>query len=158
MPTNLDRYKRDLDSLLTKGNNLLIAMKEECFPGQIASTLKDNKEAADKVTLTDVLEALPSFKEDYQSWYSETKVLIKQLLPDRLSDFVHYYEKPKPRKDITYESYRIEDYLQGLNVTRQVSLLDGEKKIVGPDAAIPQFLQQVAILKSVKARFERLSV
>ena len=43
-----------------------------------------------------------------QPWYSEAKVLIRQLLPDRLSDFVRHYEKPKPRKDITYESYRIE--------------------------------------------------
>lgn len=54
---------------------------------------------------------IPSFQYGYQQWYSESKVLIKQLLPDRLSYFVRHYEKPKPRKDITYENYRIEDHL-----------------------------------------------
>lgn len=77
-------------------------------------------------------------------------MLIKQILPDRLSDFVRHYEKPKPRKDITYENYRIEDYLQGLNITRGWE----KEKVVGPDAAIPHFRQQAAILKSVKGRFE----
>lgn len=77
-------------------------------------------------------------------------MLIKQLLPDRLSDFVRHYEKPKPRKEISYENYRIEDFLQGLNVTRGWE----KEKIVGPDAAIPHFRQQQAILKAVSARFE----
>ena len=77
--------------------------------------------------------ALPSFKDEYQSWYSEAKALIRQLLPDRLSDFTRYYEKPKSRKDITYENYTIEDYLQGLNVTRTAGMTTST--VVGPDAA-----------------------
>jgi hypothetical protein len=97
-----------------------------------------------------MLKALPLFTDDYQSWYSEAKVLIGQLLPDRLSDFVRLYEKPKPRNDVTFENYRIEDYLQGLNVTRGLQ----KEKVVGLDAAIPHIRQQLAILKSVKARFE----
>ena len=63
---------------------------------------------------------------------------------------MRHYEKPKPRKDVSYENYRIEDYLQGLTVTRGWQ----KEKVVGPDAAIPQFRQQLNILKSVKARFE----
>jgi hypothetical protein len=77
-------------------------------------------------------------------------VLVRRLLPDRLSDFVRHYEKPKPRKDITFESYRIEDCLQGLSVSRGWD----KEKVVGPDAAIPHFRQQLAILKSVAARFK----
>jgi hypothetical protein len=145
MLPNLDRYKKDLDSLLTRGDELHLAMQAECFPEQIERALKEN---TDK--MKEALKALPRFIEAYQPWYSEAKVLIRQLLPDRLSDFVRHYEKPKPRKDITYENYRIEDYLQGLNVTRGWE----KEKIVGPDAAIPHFRQQLAILKSVKARFE----
>jgi hypothetical protein len=98
----------------------------------------------------DTIKALPSFPEAYQPWYSEAKMLILQLLPDRLSDFVRYYEKPKSRKDLTVENYVIEDYLQGLIKTHGYEKI----KIVGPDAAIPQFRQQLAILRSVKARFE----
>ncbi|MEK6755490.1 MAG: hypothetical protein AABZ02_04990 [Bacteroidota bacterium] len=147
MPPNLDRYKKDLHSLLAKGNNLLLAMKAECFPEQFERAFK--REYGDKAKET-LKAALGSFAEAYQPWYSEAKVLIRQLLPDRLSDFVRHYEKPKPRKEITYETYSIEDYLQGLNVTRGLQ----KEKVVGPDAAIPRFRQQLAILESVKARFE----
>ncbi len=105
MPSNLERYKKDLDILVAKGEELHLAMQAECFPDDVARALK--KQNADKAK--EILEALPSFSADYQSWYSEAKVLIKQLLPDRLADFGRHYEKPKPRKDITYENYRIED-------------------------------------------------
>src|SRR5437870_1838452 len=111
MQSNLDRYKKDLAALLTKGRQLLLAIQAECHPDEVARAVK--KEYGDKAT--EFLKALPSFREDYQSWYSESKVLIKQLLPDRLADFVRHYEKPKSRKDITCDNYRIEDYLQGLS-------------------------------------------
>ncbi len=75
---------------------------------------------------------------------------MRQLLPDRLSDFVRYYEKPKSRKEITFENYTVEDYLEGLSVTRGYE----KEKVVGPDAAVPKFRQQRAIVESVKARFE----
>lgn len=146
MSTNLDRYKKDLDRLLTNGNNLYFAMQIECFPQKIRSALE--QKCGEKAN--DILKALPSFAESYQLWYSEVKVLIKQLLPDRLTDVVRLYEKPKSRKELTCENYRIEDYLQGLTVTRGLQ----QEKIVGQDAAIPQFRQQLAILESVKARFE----
>lgn len=146
MLPNIDRYKKDLEALLKKGNNLHLAMEAECLPKQFESMLK--KQYGEEAE--GIIKALPSFTEDYQAWYSEAKVLIKQLLPDRLPDFVRLYEKPKPRKDLTFENYRIEDYLQGLNVTRGWE----QEKVVGPDAAIPHFRQQLAILRSVRARFE----
>jgi hypothetical protein len=146
MTTNLDRYKKDLDRLIADGKNLRLAIQVECFPGKIRLAIQEK--VGDKAN--DILKTLPSFAEAYQTWYSEAKVLIKQMLPDRLSDFVRLYEKPKSRKEITNENYSIEDYLQGLTVTRGLQ----KEKIVGQDAAIPQFIQQLAILESVKARLE----
>lgn len=93
---------------------------------------------------------MPDFSEKYEDWYSEAKTLIRQLLSVRLDDFVGYYEKPKGRKEIDYESYRISDYLMGLQTTRGRY----EEIVVGPAAAIPRFRQQLAILKAVKSRFE----
>jgi len=142
MQSNLEIYKKDLKRLIEKGNMLLNAMQYECFPEKVEEALGDNAE--------EIIKTFPEFNDEYQTWYSEAKVLIKQLLPDRLSDFVRHYEKPKSRKEITYENYRIEDYLQGLTVTRGWE----KQKIVGTEAAIPQFQQQLAILKSVSARFE----
>ena len=141
---NADRYTKDLDSLLRQGTQLQNAIQYECFPEEFARTAKEQfGEQAEKL-----IEGLPSFKEDYQAWYSEAKALVRQLLPDRLSDFTRYYEKPRSRKDITYTNYVIEDYLEGLTITRQ-----GNRKIVGPDAAIPRFKQQLSIVTSIRERF-----
>lgn len=146
MIPNFERYQKDLSKLLDKANKLHISMQFDCFPEETAIAL--NKELGDKAE--EMVNDLPDFKGSYQSWYSEAKVLVKQLLPDRLADFVRHYEKPKPRKEITYENYRIEDYFQGLTITRGWE----KEKVVGPDAAIPHFRQQFAILRAVKDRFE----
>jgi hypothetical protein len=142
MPSNLDRYRKDLDSLLARGDKLYLDMQMECFPEELKKKYGNKAEG--------VLKALPSFREAYQPWYSEARALVGQLLPDRLSDFVSYYESPRSRKSLTNETYRIVDYLQGLGATRW----PGGEKVVGPDAAVPQFRQQLAILKSAQARFE----
>lgn len=144
--SNIEKYKKNLDLLIAKGEGLQFSIEAECLPEQFENAYKgeEGKE------VRELVKALPSFTTSYQSWYSEAKAVIKQLLPDRLSDFVRLYEKPKSRKDITFENYRIEDYLQGLSVTRGWQ----KEKVVGPEAAIPHFRQQLAILKSVKARFE----
>jgi len=119
-----------------------MSMQYDCFPE------KFEKAAGNK--FEEIRKSLPSFENAYQPWYSVATVLIKQLLPDRLEDFSRLYLKPKNRKEITYENYSIEDYLQGLNVTKGWD----KEKVVGPDAAIPRFIQQLSILKSVEQRFE----
>jgi len=95
------------------------------------------------------MKKLPIFSNDYQEWYSEALVLIKQLLIDRLDDFKRYYEKPKNRKQINYENYCIEDALQ------RIVLRDGLGDIkVSQSAALSKLQQQIAILKSISVRFE----
>jgi hypothetical protein len=146
MSHKTEKYEKDLDALLELGNSLHMAMQYDCEPESFKEAVE--KECGKKKAKK-FLSSLPSFKEKYQTWYSEAKVLIKQLLPDRLDDFVRHYEKPKSRKKIDFESYRIEDYLQGLRTTRGWE----EIVVVEPIAAIPQFRQQIAILKSIKSRF-----
>lgn len=147
MPTNLDRYKTDLDALLVKGEKLHLAIQKECFPEAFARQV-----AKGNPKTKSFLKDLPAFTSSYQSWYSEALALVRQLLPDRLSDFISHYQKPKSRKDITFENYKIEDYLQGLRVTRTQGAF--ESTVVKPEAAIPQFRQQLAIVKSIRSRFE----
>ena len=146
--SNLDRYKKDLESLIATGVQLHNSIQAEHYPKQVESEVE--KKLGTKAK--EFIAALPPFATTYQRWYSEAKALIKQLLPDRLADFVRYYEKPKSRKDITFESYRIEDCLQGVTVIRTMG--PEEKRVVGPEAAIPHFEQQRAILTAVRARFE----
>jgi hypothetical protein len=146
MPTNLDRFKKDLERLSAAGAGLHIAMELECFPEAVNKSLRD--EYGEKAF--EFIKGLPSFQTAYQRWYSEAIVLLRQLLPDRLPDFIRHYEKPKPRKNITYENYRIEDFLQGLSITRGYD----KERVVGPDAAIPHFHQQLAMVEAAKSRFE----
>lgn len=141
MVNNIEKYKRDLSELLNMGRTLLLAVKIE-YGG--AEALKQAKE------LKVVLESLPRFDSAYQAWYSEAKALIRQLLPDRLVDFTRHYEKPRPRKEITFESYRIEDGLQGLTIRESWS----KNVIAGPKAMIPHFEQQLAMLAAAERRFE----
>ena len=156
MDSKFAKYKSDLDALVSQGGTLQIAIQHESFPEQTIEAFeklfkeqsKDRSAEEIKKTASEVIKNLPSFLTTYQTWYSEAKALIKQLLPDRLDDFVRHYEKPKPRKDITFENYRIEDYLQGLRITR------AHEVIVDKSAAIPHFQQQLAILDAVKKRFE----
>jgi hypothetical protein len=146
LPSNLDKYKKDLDRLIVDGERLHFAIQAECFPQEFKKEIKK----VDDEKIQKLIKDLPSFKEAYQPWYSEAKALIKQVLPDRLADFVSHYEKPKTRKNVSYENYKVTDYLQGLHITQGYQ----KEKVVGPDAAIPQFRQQLAIVRSAQARFE----
>lgn len=143
---NLEKYKKDLDQLISESEDLLNSIQFECLPDEFEAKAKK----ALKEKYEPFIKSLPSFRDKYQAWYSEALVVIRLLLPDRVENFVKLYEKPKMRKQITYENYVIEDCLQGLNITRGLY----KEKVVGPDAAIPQFQQQLNILKSCKKRFE----
>jgi hypothetical protein len=145
--SNLEHYKKDLQSLIREGNRLGLAMQLECFPSEVTERVK---KAHPEKDMDSFLKNLPNFKRSYQRWYSEAKALVRQLLPDRLDDFVAHYERPKNRKQIDYETYRIQDYLQGIEVTRE----DDKKLIVGGGAAIPQFEQQLAIVRAIESRLE----
>ncbi|VBF05547.1 hypothetical protein [Burkholderia pseudomallei] len=146
MTSNIDRFKGDLAKLIKLGNELHMSMQLSCFPDEFKAQLK--KRLKDKTD--EFIKNLPSFDTEYQRWYSEALALLRQVLPDRVGDFCRHYEKPKTRKDIAYDNYTIEDYLQGLNVTRGIY----KDKVVGRDAAIPHFRQQLAIVDAVQGRFE----
>ena len=141
---NLRKYKDDLDQLIRTGDQLMNAIQYECYKDKFKSSAK--RRLGEKAT--EFLNSLPDFSNGYQAWYSEAKTLIRHLLPDRLDDFCGYYEKPKGRKIVDYESYRVSDYLVGLTATR------GGEEVVGTYSAIPRFGQQLAIVKAVKKRFE----
>ncbi len=146
MSTNLGRYKKDLDELLQRGTLLHISLVakyhkehlkglsdeiEKSLAGEIVSAQELESDSAKKVLL--------DFDSAYQGWYSEAKVLIKQLLPDRLADFTKYYESPKTRKLLSPENLR---------------KLGRGGDYVGPSYALVLFNQQFHILQSIERRFE----
>jgi len=137
---NVERYKADIEKLAATGSAILLSLVMETQP-----------ELYKHVKLSDAeRKALPDVRTKYQAWYSEALVLITQLLPLRVDDFVGYYKPLRPRKEITYASYTMSDYLQGLSITRGYQ----KEKIVGPDAAVPALKQQVEIVQALQSRFE----
>ncbi len=152
MISNLEKYKEDLDKLIDRGSKLYFAIQAEFSPDILQDILAE--EMKNKEKIAEFMEELPSFISDYQKWYSESLVILKQLLPDRVGDFVAFYKRPNTaRKSITRENYKIEDALQCLQVTRPGPFM-GEQVIVAPSVAIPLFEQQFHILQAVKAKFE----
>lgn len=142
--TNLDRYRADLTSLIDRGDVLLQSAYADFASVEFDLALE---QAGNDVK--SFRAKLPVFRTSYQSWYTEALVVIRQLLPARLADFEQHYKKPRTRKELTYENYRIEDALQGLGITNSL-----QEKLLGPDAAIPHVEQQVSILKATLRRFE----
>lgn len=127
---------------------LLMAIQYDChlkdFKAQVSESFKDEKDKIDEY-----LKGLPNFRSDYQAWYSEAQALIKQVMPDRLGDFISYFEYPRVRKDISFQNYMIRDYLQGLRITRY-----GSEVVADGSAAIPEFVQQLNMVKAAKATLE----
>lgn len=135
-----DKYLTDLESLIERGDDLQYGLYNE---------LKDYyKEQFEKLTKEGQKKFLnKSFKDKYNDWYSEALVLIKQLLPDRLDDFISQYKLPK-RKELTCLTYTISDYLQGIVVKGY-----GGIKVDGR-AIVDKFKLQYQILLSLRKRFD----
>jgi hypothetical protein len=120
--TNLQRYESDLGRLVKQGRELIQSFGKK----DVASRGK--------------------FMLEYQEWYSEAHVVVKQLLPTRLSDFEAYYKQDN-RRDLDYGTYTVGDYLIGLAVTRA-----GQPVFDNQSAASRKFTQQVLILQSAEQR------
>ena len=143
MTLNIQRFKADLEKLLKQGEQLQFALLVKVYgKSEIKKTLKLDNSSTE-------LDKLPSFNVGYEAWYSESLALLRQILPDRLTDFKEHFEVPKNRKEITYANYRIQDALKGLRVTRTFS-----EVVVDDKASVPHFQQQLAILMAAQKRFE----
>jgi len=122
MLSNLDKYKKDIDSLIKKGEKLL-------------SILRTN-------------EALIKFRKEYEIWYSESLSLIKIILPNRAEDFEKYYYQKGEEclKDcINYQS----DYFDFLKDKAQEAMLLFENQLGIVKAAKRKFESSLFDIKQL---------
>lgn len=131
---NLDKYKDDLQKLIETGVALQLGMYKD------AGKLSEQDSKSDIKPI--------DFNRNYEAWYSEAREIVRQLLPNRLEDFVRLYERDRRRKELSYENYVISDYMIGL-----IARLGGTIK-VDTSAAIPKFQQQLLILISARDRLK----
>ena len=141
MSENTKKFEDQLNDLISKGAKFSRAITHEFLDDRTKTRFE---EKLGKERYKELLDKLPNFRDEYQSWYSISFALVKQVLPDRLKDFLSYYEYPRVRKDITYENYVIRDYLKNFIVTRD------DRIIVDGSAAIHKFTQQLNIVMAAK--------
>nr|WP_321509040.1 hypothetical protein [uncultured Celeribacter sp.] len=145
MSERTKKFSDELEKLIEQGQLLAMAMEFDCKPREYRQAYMKVFENDEK-KLDEFIKKLPSFGNDYQKWYSKAQALVKQILPDRLSDLTSHYEYPRVRKEIDFQNYMIRDYLQGLRITR----FGGSEVVADGSAAIPEFRQQLNIVKAAK--------
>jgi hypothetical protein len=112
----IEKIVAELDALLKRGMKLL----------------NDHKKGESSVNLA----------VEYEPWYTLALSLIRQIVPERLADFQHAYKQEK-RKEITFDTYTVADYLIGLVITRA-----GSPVFDTHVAYQMKFLGQIAILRA----------
>ncbi|MDM1717462.1 hypothetical protein [Thiopseudomonas alkaliphila] len=139
MESKFEAIKKELKELIRQGDLLYYAMADaqDKLP-------KGFKEKLEKNGVE-----LPNFETEYDSWYSESLLVVKKIIPDRLDDFVKQYKDEK-RKEISFLTYGISDYLLGLRTTRG----GGYEVIADQTSAIPKMQNQKSILASAEKRFD----
>lgn len=142
MPSNLDRYKSDLDQLLQLGKSMTHDLEGRHLE-ENNKLSANNIEALDKIRYT--------FESKYQRWYSEAYSVINQLTPQRISEFEHLYKGDGKRRAIDAFTYTIQDWFNGVRASIYPS---GKRHFDDIAAVTMRFKTQLAILDATSRRFE----
>lgn len=110
MPSKIENYRKELNGLCAEGFYLKCGLRNEMD----ISYSKKELSGLDDAVVSKIKNA--SFRDNYQKWYNASLAVVKQLLPDRVRDYVPcYHSDSKKEKSLT--NYGIEDYLLGLTLT-----------------------------------------
>jgi len=88
----------------------------------------------------------------YQDWYSRALKLVEALAPERLEEFISYYRIDPKRKDTSYASYVIQDYIKGVAARRDIYTDEPLWDI--HQAVMMRVLNQFQILSSLSSRID----
>jgi hypothetical protein len=94
-----DMLRQEVAALIARGGEILRGEQEvinairerDMASYRITDDDDDDEDAGDETSGT-IKDIYPTFVEDYQRWYSSALRVIKQLLPERLPEFVAFYE------------------------------------------------------------------
>ena len=131
MTDKIEKLKEEVEALIEQGTLLLYAMGKDL-----------NLSEETRKRLKDLDLQLPDFRNEYETWYSESLRIVRQIIPERLEDFVKQYKDEKRKSIISNSSYAIYDYL-----------IHVKTRFVGYGDAVPKMQNQLSILKSSRKRF-----
>ena len=144
MSKNLKELRGELDGLVKRGRDLAFGILVQFCPKMIEG--KISKEYSEKVGKIIIIH-------EYQIWYSSAIVVVKQLLPARLNDFIALYEYPAKRTDLTLMNFRIADAIRGHSLAR-TNEWNEKVEIAGWSTCYPLVEAQCNILESANSRFD----
>jgi hypothetical protein len=138
---NVERFKTDLSRLHQVGQEIYWDfiknnVNEKDLPPVSKEYFKDLKH---------------SFANYYQSWYSESLALLKQILPSRLNEFQELYSGKDKRKNIKSNTYNIQDWLMGIRAGTNVL---GEKYFYDVASVVGRLDIQKQIIESAMSYFD----
>jgi hypothetical protein len=83
MESNIKKFEEELKKLIEDGELLLYSMALD-----LSAADEETEKKLKKLKL-------PSFKNEYEKWYSISLQVVKQVIPDRLDDFKRQYRDEK---------------------------------------------------------------
>lgn len=115
MSENKKKLKSELSKLIKRGK--LIRWDIAISDGNLSS--KQKKVFQDTKAYMEFKKDLSSHKSTYQKWFTLSYSVVKQLLPDRHSEFYGLYRDEKRKNsEIDSLSFTISDYFLGFKITR----------------------------------------
>lgn len=142
MSSNIEAFKSDLEALTKLGDDMEVDLSLRHLDAQ-GELNKKQQELAKKFK--------HNFENNYQRWFTESSAVLRQLVPDRLSEFDQLYRGDGKRKSINSNTYHIQDWLNGI---RSADGYTGVKHYDDFAIVSMRFRTQLSILKSATVRFE----
>lgn len=134
------KIKLELGELISQSNLIKIAWVKNCWPKRLSEI---------QSSLVKEAESICSLQYEYERWYSKAVVVVKQLLPERLDDFVGCYKfTGRVAKKDVISTFRISEALSGRVVKRCGDVVEGMSTVYS------YFDTQCSILKSADDRME----
>ena len=143
MSKKLDELRKELDSLIQRGRDLAFATLVQFRPKEING--KISKEYSEKLSKIVIIH-------EYQIWYSSALVVVKQVLPSRLNDFIGFYEYPLKRTNLTMMNFRVADAIRGHSLAKQ-NEWNENVEMAGWSTCYPLIEAQCNILESAISYF-----
>lgn len=143
MTSNLSRYRDDLARLRRTGQMMSddLSLRRPAQGKTLTPELADLKKKLDG-----------AFEREYQRWYTEASAVVRQIIPDRLTEFQQLYRSEPKRKSVDITTYSIQDWLGGVRAAD--SSYTGKKAFDDFACVAMRFNTQFEILKAAEARFE----
>ena len=144
------RFQEDIAKLIQAGSELMDEIRSHITATDEMYETDKSQRGRDKYQETLKL-LVENVSDRYQEWYTESCALIKQMLPNRLSEFEALYAGLKGAHQVPIQQWLLAGGLAG---HRLDSLLEIWGPYSGARDAANEIQTQLGILRAVDRRFE----